>query len=160
MNQISFHELWEAMMEIEPICARFAAERRRDDDIRALLDNIEGMRANKDDIDKIIRFDIEFHELIAKAMCNNAIALSRQVFSSLLLRANALMIPQVPQSIERMIDAHLSIVRSIEESDRQRADELMARHIADFRRGYGLTGLDFDAPIIGSVYSRTLARDR
>lgn len=147
MNQISFQQLWEAMMEIEPICARFAAERRTADDLANMHANIEKMRGSGDDMAGIIRLDIEFHELVARSMNNVALALSRQVFSSLLLRANALMMPRVPQSIERMIDSHLSIVEAIQESHIQRAEKLMGRHIADFRRGYSLTGIDFDAPM-------------
>ena len=60
------------------------------------------------------------------------------------------MIDQVPQARARIADAQKRIVTTIRDRDPAQAEEWMAKHIRDFRRGFEIAGIDLDGRIGGT----------
>jgi DNA-binding FadR family transcriptional regulator len=147
LQKVSFRELWELQMELEPFCAQLAAERVTDEMKQALRDNIEHLEKHIEDDDAVIAGDMEFHTLVATIANNRALSLALAPIGVLLFSATVKLYQRVPQARHRLLEAHQEIVRAIVGGDAQTARLWMSRHIADFRRGYETGGFDMDAAI-------------
>lgn len=145
MHHVTFRELWEGSLAIEPVVARYAAERITSDEIQQLRRNIEQME-KATSVKRVVELDIEFHNLLAQAARNRALILAREPISLLFMPAGRAILPKL-KTQQRIIDAHRAIVEAIGRRDVDEAESWMARHIRDFRRGYERTGLDMDAAL-------------
>lgn len=146
MHQVTFRELWEASMLTEPAVAEMACGKMTDDEIAALEANCEAMANAADDLDRFVKLDTEFHDLIAQATGNKVLTLMREPISVLFLPAGQNILPRL-KTYGRVIDAHRHIVNALKAKDTVVARDWMARHMADFRRAYERTGLDLDKPM-------------
>jgi len=54
------------------------------------------------------------------------------------------MIDQVPQARARITSAQRKITAAIREQQAAQAEEWMAKHIRDFKRGYELAGIELE----------------
>jgi DNA-binding FadR family transcriptional regulator len=149
LHDVTFREMWETIMAIEPATAALAARKRTSDDIDRLADNISRTRESLTDGQILVSLDIEFHWLIAQAAANRAIMLARGALGQLFYPAFKAVL--VDGSVEvagrRLLAAHEAIARAIADSDVETTRKWMERHIADFRKGYELLGFDIDEPI-------------
>jgi DNA-binding FadR family transcriptional regulator len=147
LRRVSFFELWEVQMEIEPFCADLAAGRITDDLADEMRDSLRRLEQDLDDDNAVIAHDIEFHRIIARAARNTALELSVDPIGVLLFSATTDLYQKVPPARHRLYEAHKAIADAICARDRDMAREWMAKHIRDFRRGYLIAGLSLDAPI-------------
>lgn len=147
LQKVSFRELWELQMELEPFCARLAAERATDEIKQALRDNIGHLEKHIEDDDAVIANDIEFHKLVAAIANNKALSLSLAPIGVLLFSATVELYKRVPQARHRLLKAHKEIAQAIINGDAPAAKLWMNKHIADFKRGYETGGFDMDAAI-------------
>lgn len=147
LNRISFQELWELQMELEPFAARLAAERIGDEHSAKLLESVGWLEGNLSDDRAVIEHDIAFHNLIAEASGNRALCLSAAPIGMLLFSATVELYRNVPRARHRLLEAHKAIADAIVTHDSEQAGLWMSRHIRDFRRGYETGGLAMDAPI-------------
>lgn len=146
MHQVTFRELWEASMLTEPAVAEMACAKMSDDDIAALEANCDAMAASVDDLDRFVKLDTEFHDLIAQATRNKVLTLMREPISLLFLPAGQNILPRL-KTHDRVIEAHRHIIKALKARETSVAREWMARHMADFKRAYERTGLDLDKPM-------------
>ncbi len=146
MQQVTFRELWETSMVLEPVSAAAAAMHIDDDGLAALADNITRMEQALDDIDMVVRLDMEFHELIALAGGNRALALAREPIGLLFRPAGQVILPRL-KTQGRILAAHKAIYALLAARDAEGARSWMTRHMADFKRGYERTGVDMNAPL-------------
>lgn len=147
MMQVSFTELWEMQMELEPFAAQKACDRLTDTLAEALRANVTRLRERLDDDDFVGRSDIEFHRLIAEAANNSALSLIAAPIGLLLFSATVHLYQTVPQARHRLLAAHEAILNAILARDNATAKIWMARHIQDFRRGYEVAGFKMNEPI-------------
>lgn len=147
LKQVSFFELWEMQMLLEPFAARLAAQRISPELEAELRENVANLRANLEDDDYVISNDTAFHQLIADAAQNAALSLSAAPIAALLFSATVHLYTSVPQARHRLLRAHEAILAAIVDRDATTAEDWMARHIRDFHRGYVLSGVDVHAPI-------------
>ncbi|MBX3538600.1 MAG: FadR family transcriptional regulator [Chelatococcus sp.] len=147
LKQVSFNELWEAQMELEPFCAKLAATRMTEDIEAALVRNVDRLRSNLDNDDVVIESDIEFHRLIAAASGNAVVALVAAPIGVLLFSATVQLYQTVAAARHRLLAAHEKILEGLIARDAAMAETWMRRHILDFKRGYEIAGFDFNAPI-------------
>lgn len=147
MRKVSFFELWEVQMELEPYCADLAASRITDEVAEELLASVAKLEQNLDDDQEVITHDIEFHRIVARATGNTALELSVDPIGVLLFPATLDLYQKVPPARHRLLKAHQEIAKAICARDRETAREWMAKHIRDFRRGYLVAGISLDAPI-------------
>lgn len=155
LHAVTFRELWEAAMLLEPATAEMAARNIQPGDIERLADNIKEMRVvvdaldtteSDDQIETFVRLDREFHELIGEASHNRALALAHEPVTTLFIPAGQIILPRL-KTYRRVLDAHIGILECLKAMDTDGVRTWMCKHMDDFRRGYELTGLDFDMPL-------------
>lgn len=147
LHEVTFHELWVVMMEIEPLSAALAAEHATPGDVAGIEANLEQTRAAVRDIAALTRLDVEFHDLLARATGNTAVLLIRQPLGLLFHSAFRSVFEQVAAAGLRLLDPHQKILDAVKARSPEAARAEMERHIRDFRRGYLRAGLDPDRPV-------------
>jgi GntR family transcriptional regulator, transcriptional repressor for pyruvate dehydrogenase complex len=143
MHEVTFRELWETIMAIEPATAALAARRRTAEDLDRIADNIGGTRGALNDNKAIVALDIEFHSLVAQACANRAILLAREALTQLFYPAFKAVLTGVEVAGTRLLAAH----EAIADSDVETTRKWMERHINDFRKGYEMSGFDIDCSV-------------
>jgi GntR family transcriptional repressor for pyruvate dehydrogenase complex len=146
LHEVTFRELWEASIAIEPVVARYAAERISADELQKLEENIAEMESASNNHVEVVRLDIEFHNIIAQAARNKALMLAREPISKLFMPAGKAILPRL-KTQKRIIDAHHALLKALRARDADEATSWMHRHIADFKRGFEQTGLDIEKPL-------------
>lgn len=147
LHEVTFHELWVVMMEIEPLSAALAAEHATPDEIAGIEANLEQTRAEIRDFQALTRLDVEFHDLLARAAGNTAVLLIRQPIGLLFHAAFRSVFEHVAAAGLRLLDPHQKILDAVKARSPEAARAEMERHIRDFRRGYLRAGLDPDRPV-------------
>ncbi len=147
LQQVTFRELWELSMVTEPGVARLAAERIKPDQIAALEDNLARTDEAVRNGHSFTQLDMEFHGMIAEAAGNRAWLLAREPAALLLFPAMDLLAPHLPQSGHRLVEAHGRVLSALKAGQAEVAGDWMLKHIADFRRGYDMAGIDIDVPV-------------
>jgi len=147
MRQVTFKELWEVALVLEPACASLCAI-HGGDEIRAPLEsNLARTRIGLDDVSRCTDLDTEFHSLVAAGARNKALLLSREPVGMLLYPAFEILSPFLPQAVGRMLEAHSRIAHAIASANALGAETWMRKHIVDFRRGWEMSKLSLDLPI-------------
>lgn len=147
MHDVTFSELWEALLAVEPATAGLAARRVTPEIAQQLKDNVTKLAGNIGSLADFIRLDVEFHDLVGKAAGNRALLLARDSFSILVERSSAAMLPKL-MTFGRVIDIHTAIANAISRKDEKEAQHQMYRHMVDFKRGYEVAGFRPDEPLI------------
>lgn len=146
MHRVTFMELWEASMTIEPLIASLAAQRVTPAQLDAFDKNVAQMAENIDDIERVLELDVEFHNLLAEAAGNRALILAREPIGLLFRPAGQIILPRL-KTQRRILAAHQIVVDFLKQRDAEGAHAWMHRHMADFKRGYEATGMDPNAPL-------------
>lgn len=156
VHKITFRQLWEAAMVLEPLSAFLAAQRADAAQIEALRQNVQKTRevianTNSRQPEEIVKIASEFHSLVCEATGNFAIVLAREPIGQLFYPACLAIEPVLPQSAPRMETAHSKITDAIERRDAVEAETWMRKHIEDFRRGWLMAKRDEDMPVSESL---------
>jgi DNA-binding FadR family transcriptional regulator len=147
MHQVTFREVWEAALVLEPACASLCAQNRSDDLVRAIKNNLQSTRQFIDDARRCTELDTEFHSLVAEGARNKALLLSREPVGVMLNSAFDKLCPLLPQARGRMLRAHQQVAKAIGEGDSDEAALWMRKHIVDFRRGWEMASLSLDSAV-------------
>jgi len=147
MHQVTFRELWEAALVLEPACASLCAENHGEALVAALENNLRHTRDVIGDTERCTELDTEYHSLVAEGVHNKALLLSREPIGLLLYSAFDRLCPLLPQASGRMLRAHEQITKAIRERNSAVAALWMRKHIMDFRRGWEMASLSLDLPI-------------
>lgn len=142
LNDITFQEVWEAMMLLEPQAAELAASRANAEQLVALEDKVEQLEANINDDEQVVEHCADFFLGLAEATNNHVLVLSLAPLALLLRPSLKIMIGRLDQARYRILEAQENVVDACVEGDAIRAKEWMEKHIIDFRRGYSLAGID------------------
>lgn len=146
LHGVTFRELWEINMALEPAAAALAASKISEELLAEIEDNLERTSKCLDKPAKLVECDVEFHELIAKAADNHALLLAREPLGELLFPAYGTVIRNIGPG-ERLYEAHTKIFQALKKGNEKQAQSWMIKHIDDFRRGCEVAGLNFDAPV-------------
>lgn len=145
MQGVTFEELWEVSMSLEPSAAARAAARINAEQIEQLEDNYSRMEEERAAGRSVIALDVEFHTLVAEIAANKALLLAREPISQLFYPALAKLFAH-PLNCEtgprRLAQAHRHIIDALKAHDAGQAELWMQRHMVDFRRGYELCSFD------------------
>lgn len=142
LHEITFAELWESMLVLEPVMARLAATRASPELAERLSDNLRRTEEAVARSAPIVELDIEFHRLIADSSGNRALELARDPISRLFYPAAQRVTTKVPIAASRVVGAHKAIVQAIVTRDAPGAESWMSKHIVDFRQGLERAGVD------------------
>lgn len=147
LHDVSFVDVWEAMMVIEPEVAALAASRRSQADLATLTQISETFRASPEGDPDAVNIVASFFEALGAASRNQVLVLAKQSLTQVLAPSLARMIDSVPQARARISDAQKRIVIAIRDKNAEEARKWMSKHVRDFRRGYEVAGISPDTPI-------------
>jgi GntR family transcriptional regulator, transcriptional repressor for pyruvate dehydrogenase complex len=147
MHQVTFREVWEAALVLEPACASLCAQNRSDELLAALKSNLERTRHILGDARRCTELDTEYHSLVAEGARNKALLLSREPVGVMLNSAFDRLCPLLPQASGRMLRAHEQVAKAISEGNAADAALWMQKHIMDFRRGWEMASLSLDQAV-------------
>lgn len=147
LHDVSFVEVWEAMMVIEPEVAALAASRRTQADLATLTQISETFRVSPEGDPDAVNIVASFFEALGAASRNQVLVLAKQSLTQVLAPSLARMIDSVPQARARISDAQKRIVIAIRDKNAEEARKWMSKHVRDFRRGYEVAGISPETPI-------------
>ncbi len=171
LHSVTFRELWEASMVLEPSIAERAARNIDDSglaDLGANLATMDTAVAEIDsgapaDVNKFVEIDRAFHEILAKVAGNRVLALAHEPVTSLFIPAGQIILPRL-KTYRRVLDAHRFIFECLRSRDPAGARDWMHKHMDDFRRAYEMTQMSLDDPLdiacLGLSQTTSLARNR
>ena|SRR5882672_3028952 len=150
LHGVTFLEVWEAMMIIEPQAAALAARKRE----TAQLDELETLHRRFEalgpDRELAVQVVVEFFRAIARSTQNHVLVLAQAPLMRLLSPTLGRMIDQVPQARSRISVAQRHLLDAIRARNVDDARNWMEKHIRDFRRGYELAGIELDYRVTAS----------
>jgi len=138
LHDVTFLELWEAMMAIEPVAAQYAAVRRTPAQLQTLVRAAARFKREVADTPAAVAAVVDFFTAVAAASGNQVLALSQAPLNLLLAPALTRMIDRVPQARARIQDAQARIADAIKLRRSELARTWMEKHIRDFKRGHEL----------------------
>ena len=138
LHDVTFMELWEAMMAIEPVAAQYAAARRTPAQLQAVTRAAARFTREAADSAAAVSAVGDFFTAVAAASGNQVLALSQAPLNVLLVSALARIIDCVPQARDRIHEAQVKITGAIKQRRSEQARTWMEKHIRDFKRGYEL----------------------
>ena len=138
LHDVTFLELWEAMMAIEPAAAQYAAARRTEAHLRDLVRTGARFKRNAADTEAAVLAVVDFFTVVASASGNQVLALSQAPLNLLLAPTLTRLIDRVPQARARIAEAQRRITSAIKMRRSELARTWMEKHIRDFKRGYEL----------------------
>jgi GntR family transcriptional repressor for pyruvate dehydrogenase complex len=139
LHDVSYQDVWEALTALAPPIAASAARRRRAPD----LSRIEAV-AQKD---VGVEQTPDFFRAVGEATHNGVFMLAHEPLLQMLAPALATLIDRVPQAAARIAAAQKRIATAIREKDPVQAQEWMAKHVRDFRRGFEIARIALEGPI-------------
>jgi DNA-binding FadR family transcriptional regulator len=126
---MTFRELVEARLIMEPVMARLAAE-RRDPALLARLLTAAGVMPI-DDEDEYLRVSGDFHRLVAEMSGNGIVNLfSQSLYGIFRDRVSGIVFPK-PRRKE-VVNAHAAIAKAIEQGQPEEAEQLMYDHMVQY----------------------------
>lgn len=146
LHEVSFVDVWEAMMVIEPEVAALAATRRTAADIEVLI-RLSQAFIGAQQSDSAVALVTDFFESIGRCARNRVLALAKHSLAQVLAPSLAQMIDRVPQARSRIAGAQQKIIAALQNKDADEARKWMAKHVRDFKRGYEVAGISPDAVI-------------
>ncbi len=150
LNRVTFRELWEVQIDLEPSGAERAASRMTPEICERFEANLADTEAALNDPERATRLDIEFHALVMTASGNRASLLAHEPISLLFFPTTSRLLSHPKAqgvAAKRMIEAHRNIFEAIRRGEGETARCWMRKHNEDFLRGYALCGFDLDIPV-------------
>jgi DNA-binding FadR family transcriptional regulator len=138
LHDVTFMELWEAMMAIEPAAAEYAALRRTTAQLQGLDKASTRFKREITDTAGAVAAVVDFFTAVAAASGNQVLALSQAPLNVLLVPTLTSVIDRLPQARARIQAAQSRIIDAIKLKKSDQARAWMEKHIRDFKRGYEL----------------------
>ena len=128
INNTSVEELFEARLIIEAGLAELAAERATESDIGALIEEVEGMKVNIGDPEEFLKYDVRFHQAMARAANNKLMSGVMDTVAQLLFHIRRQTVARA-SDLEEAIDWHEKIIAAMRKHDPKRAKETLSGHL-------------------------------
>ena len=157
LHEVTFRELWATARVLEVASAEQAAQEGGHGVLDDLEENqVEAERAVGDPA-RLSQLDTIFHQLLARGSRNRVLELAREPAGLLFFPTTELICRCVPEGATRMVAAHRHLIDAVRARDPVAAALWMARHVADWRKGFERAGRDLDEPV-ERVFARTTSR--
>lgn len=147
LHEITFNELLDAMLTLEPMMARLAIAQRRRVSLDELEENVEATERAIAEGRSVVELDVAFHDIIASLSGNRALILAREPMGRLFYHSFEAVMSKVAGAGPRLLQAHRAILEAARQRDPEDAEAWMRKHIRDFKRGYEMTGLNPALPV-------------
>ncbi|HEX6636614.1 MAG TPA: GntR family transcriptional regulator [Steroidobacteraceae bacterium] len=136
LHDVSYHDVWEALTVLEPPIAAAAARRRTAKDLARIEAHV-GAEVN-------VVQTAEFFRAVGEATHNGVFMLAHEPLVQMLEPSLTTLLRKVPQAASRVAQAQKRIAAAIREQDPAQAEDWMAKHIRDFRRGFEVAGIGLE----------------
>ena len=136
LHDVSYHDVWEALTALEPPIAAAAARHRKPVDL-SRIDAIVSADTN-------VGQTADFFRAIGEATHNSVFMLAHEPLVQMLVPSLAALLDKVPQAVSRIETAQKRIAAAIRSGDPEQAEEWMAKHIRDFRRGFEIARIGLE----------------
>jgi DNA-binding FadR family transcriptional regulator len=146
LDDVTFIELWEAMLVVAPRTSALAASHVTPEAIAALEAAIAAVEAARGS-ESAVAGVVDFFGTMSEASGNRVLMLAMQPVTRLLAPSLRRMIDRVPQARSRILVAQRCIVEALRKGDPVEAESWMTRHVQDFRRGYEIAGIALDTRV-------------
>ena len=130
LDDISFHELMEARLIVEPELAARAAERRSKEDLEDIRFEMSGM-AKAVSRKQVVEHDLRFHQAIFRSAGNRVCGQMFGVVNRSL--ENMMSLTSSVVNVEHTITLHKRVYRAIVKGDAASARRYMTEHLLDAR---------------------------
>ena len=150
LQQVTFAELWQVAVVLEPEASRLAALSASTSDLDQLAANVDRLAShhkNAGSMQEHAQIDIEFHATVARASGNRVLMLAREPINLLYRPSLTRLQIALPQLERRNLEAHKRIFKAIAARDADQAQEWTRKHLIDFQRGYTLAKIPMNTPI-------------
>lgn len=125
---VTFRQLLEARIVLEPVMAHHAAEKRRPDQVQALRDNLAHHEEQRD-VHGLVHYAHEFHALVADIAGNDNRALSLMTSSLHGIFDVYNRQARTPEVMLETVAVHRQITDAIERGNPRKAAQLMEEHM-------------------------------
>ncbi len=139
LHDVSYQDVWEALTALAPPIAAAAARNRRAAD----LSRIEAVAQKEVSVEQTP----DFFRAVGEATHNGVFMLAHEPLLQMLAPALDTLIEKVPQAATRIATAQKRIATAIRDKDPVQAQEWMAKHVRDFRRGFEIARIALERPI-------------
>lgn len=140
LHDVSIRDVWEGLSILEPSIAKVAATRRLAADLRAIEATIT--QALQRDPDRAALQAADFFRHLGEATHNRVLMLAHEPLLQLLVPSLRTIIDEVAVARMRIATAQRKICDAIRDGDANESRIWTERHIRDYRRGFGLAGID------------------
>ncbi|HEX7417524.1 MAG TPA: GntR family transcriptional regulator [Steroidobacteraceae bacterium] len=147
LQDVTFLEVWQAMMIFEPPAAEAAARARSDADLVAIRTAAARFAADNAEVERAVGHVADFFRAVVTASANRVLVLAQEPLVQLLESTLRAMLDRVPQARARIAAAQRGLAESIAAQDPDLARTWMARHVRDLRRGFEVAGMNLDYAI-------------
>lgn len=142
LHDVTYQDVWEALMILEPPIAESAARRRTDADLQIITAAASNFAANNSDAASAALHAADFFRAVGAATHNRILMMGHEPLLQLLEPSLRAMMDKVPQSRARIVTAEKRISEAIRARDVDAARTWMTRHVRDYSKGYEIAGID------------------
>src|SRR5215510_10752244 len=128
INNTSVEELFEMRLIIEAGLAELAAERATESDIAALVQEVEGMKANTGDPEEFLKHDVRFHQVMARAANNKLMSGVMDTVAQLLFHIRRQTVSHA-RDLTAAIEWHEKIIAAMRKHDAKQAKDMLSGHL-------------------------------
>ena len=155
-------ELMEIRRLLEPAATALAATRITEDQLAALRQHLDAMRAAADDVEQLIAHDAAFHRSVSLATGNEALTAILEGISSRTLRARAWRAMADRGAVHLTLDQHAAVYAALAHRDPALATATALVHVDTSERWLRAHLADGDVPadVPAGRTGRTSARAR
>jgi GntR family transcriptional regulator, transcriptional repressor for pyruvate dehydrogenase complex len=147
LQDVTFLEVWQAMMIFEPPAAEAAARARSDEDVGAIRAAAQRFAADNAEVERAVGHVADFFRAVVCASGNRVLEVAQEPLVQLLASTLRAMLDRVPQARARIATAQRGLADAIAAQDAELARTWMARHVRDLRRGFEVAGMNLDYAI-------------
>jgi DNA-binding FadR family transcriptional regulator len=149
LHDVTYRDVWEALMILEPPIAEVAARRRTEADLALITAAAANFAAKNAGTESAAFHATEFFRAVGAATHNRILMLGHEPLLQLLEPSLRAMMDKVPQSRARITAAEKRILEAIRSKDVETARSWMTRHIRDYSKGYEIAGIDLQSRLVG-----------
>jgi GntR family transcriptional regulator, transcriptional repressor for pyruvate dehydrogenase complex len=142
LHDVTYQNVWEALMILEPPIAESAARRRTDADLQMISAAASNFAAHNTDAASAALHAADFFRAVGAATHNRILMMGHEPLLQLLEPSLRAMMDKVPQSRTRIVTAERRISEAIRARDTDAARTWMTRHVRDYSKGYEIAGID------------------
>jgi GntR family transcriptional repressor for pyruvate dehydrogenase complex len=145
LHDVTYQNVWEALMILEPPIAESAARRRTEADLKLIVTAAASFSSDNEDAARAAFHAADFFRAVGAATHNRILMMGHEPLLQLLEPSLRSMMDKVPQSRARIVTAERRISEAIRLRDVEAARTWMTRHVRDYSKGYEIAGIDLQA---------------